>query len=369
VKIYSVGGSVRDELLGLPVTDRDYVVVGATPEEMTALGYRPVGRDFPVFLHPQTQEEYALARTERKTARGYHGFEFHAAPEVTLEQDLARRDLTINAIARGDDGTLIDPFNGAADIRARVFRHVGPAFVEDPVRILRVARFAARFDFSIAPETLVLMREMVVRGEVDALVAERVWQELARGLMERHPSRMLDALVACGALAVVLRELAAALAGPALAARQAVLDAAAAAGGDLAQRFALLTMHAGDAALAAFCGRLRVPQECADLALMAARQRDNARHAAALDASALLALLQAVDALRRPARFAQWLAVVGWDDPAAGGACARLRAALAAAAAVDAGAVAKGQADPAGIRDAVAAARTAAIAAALRGPA
>ena len=176
MEIYIVGGAVRDELLGLPVVDRDYVVVGATPEAMTALGYKAVGRDFPVFLHPHTHEEYALARTERKTARGYHGFEFHAAPDVTLEQDLARRDLTINAMARDQAGRLIDPFNGAADLKARLFRHVGPAFVEDPVRILRVARFAARFEFAIAPETLALMCEMVVRGEVNALVAERVWQ-------------------------------------------------------------------------------------------------------------------------------------------------------------------------------------------------
>ena len=193
MKVYAVGGAVRDELLGLPVADRDYVVVGATPGQMTKLGYKPVGKDFPVFLHPKTHEEYALARTERKTARGYHGFEFHAAPEVTLEQDLARRDLTINAIAKDEGGRIIDPFGGVTDLKARVLRHVGPAFAEDPVRILRVARFAARFDFAIAPETLQLMRTMVANGEADALVAERVWQELARGLMERHPSRMLRA--------------------------------------------------------------------------------------------------------------------------------------------------------------------------------
>jgi len=365
MKIYAVGGAVRDELLGLPVKDRDYVVVGATPEAMTKLGYKPVGRDFPVFLHPQTHEEYALARTERKTARGYHGFEFHAAPDVTLEQDLARRDLTINAIARAEDGTLIDPFNGAADIRARVFRHVGPAFVEDPVRILRVARFAARFGFSIAPETLVLMREMVVRGEVDALVAERVWQELSRGLMEKQPSRMLDTLDMCGALPIVLRELAGILSGSGLAARKQVLDAAVAANADLAQRFALLSMHAAEAAINALCERLRVPQECADLALLAARQGGNALHAGALDATALLALLQAVDALRRPERFAQWLAVIELDAPAAQTGAARLRTALQAAQSVDAGAVAKQHKGSVEIRDAVAAARVAAIAAAL----
>jgi tRNA nucleotidyltransferase (CCA-adding enzyme) len=363
MKIYTVGGAVRDELLGLPVKDRDYVVVGATPDEMVALGYKPVGRDFPVFLHPQTHEEYALARTERKTAPGYHGFTFHAAPDVTLAQDLARRDLTINAIARGEDGKLIDPFNGEADIRARVFRHVGPAFVEDPVRILRVARFAARFGFAIAPETLTLMREMVVRGEVDALVAERVWQELARGLMEKQPSHMLDALDLCGALPVVLRELARELAGQRLVARKAALDAAAQTGADLPQRFALLTMHAEDSALAALCERLRVPQECADLAQMALRQHANAARANAIDAAGLLALLQAVDALRRPERCAQWLAVVELDAPAAQKSAARLRAALQAAQAVDAGAVARQQKDAAAIRDAVAAARIAAIAA------
>src|SRR5690348_12374610 len=196
-RVYLVGGAVRDELLGRAHFDRDYVVVGAAPEDMLAEGYRAVGKDFPVFLHPDTHEEYALARTERKTARGYHGFEFHAAPDVTLEQDLARRDLTINALARDEDGTVIDPFGGVADLQNKILRHVGPAFVEDPVRILRTARFAARFDFSLAPETLALMREMIANGEVDALVAERVWQELERGLMEKHPSRMLLLLREC----------------------------------------------------------------------------------------------------------------------------------------------------------------------------
>jgi tRNA nucleotidyltransferase (CCA-adding enzyme) len=207
VKIYEVGGAVRDELLGLPVKDRDYVVVGATPEEMIQLGYRPVGKDFPVFLHPETHEEHALARTERKTARGYHGFEFYSAPDVTLEQDLARRDLTINAIARDEDGSLVDPFDGAEDLSAGILRHVGPAFVEDPVRILRAARFAARFGFDIAPETFELMRAMVENGEVDALVPERVWQELARGLMEKRPSRMFEVLQEVGALEKVTPEI------------------------------------------------------------------------------------------------------------------------------------------------------------------
>ena len=205
--IYVVGGAVRDRLLGRPVQDHDYVVVGATPEQMVARGFRPVGKDFPVFLHPQTQEEYALARTERKTAPGYHGFVFHTAPDVTLEQDLVRRDLTINAIAEAADGTLTDPFGGVADLEKRVFRHVSGAFGEDPVRILRLARFAARFaDFTVAPETMDLMKSMVAAGEVDALVPERVWQELARGLMEARPSRMFEVLRRCGALVRLLPE-------------------------------------------------------------------------------------------------------------------------------------------------------------------
>jgi tRNA nucleotidyltransferase (CCA-adding enzyme) len=218
MQIYRVGGSVRDELLGLPVKDRDWVVVGATPEQMSTLGYLPVGKDFPVFLHPQTREEYALARTERKTARGYKGFAIHTSPEVTLEEDLARRDLTINSIAvmtilrwepakMRQENDLIDPYGGQRDLQARVLRHVTDAFREDPVRILRVARFAARFsDFRVAPETLQLMREMVQHGEADHLVAERVWQELARGLMEATPSRLFDVLIECGALKVLLPE-------------------------------------------------------------------------------------------------------------------------------------------------------------------
>ena len=206
MKIYAVGGAVRDRLLGREVADQDYVVVGATPEQMEAQGFRPVGKDFPVFLHPQTHEEYALARTERKTARGYKGFDVYTSPEVTLEQDLARRDLTINAIARDGAGNLIDPHHGEADLRAGILRHVSPAFVEDPVRILRVARFAARFGFVIAPETLQLMNEMVRNGEVDHLVPERAWQELSRGLIEAKPSRMFVALRECGALARILPE-------------------------------------------------------------------------------------------------------------------------------------------------------------------
>ena len=220
MQIYMVGGAVRDRLLGLPVQDHDWVVVGATPEQMVAQGYLPVGKDFPVFLHPDSREEYALARNERKSGRGYRGFTVFTSPDVTLEEDLARRDLTINSIAACADWTgagglfdskngLIDPYGGQRDLQARVLRHVTAAFAEDPVRILRVARFAARFhDFSIAPETMALMRRMVQTGETDHLVPERVWQELARGLMEEKPSRMFEVLRACGALQVLLPEVA-----------------------------------------------------------------------------------------------------------------------------------------------------------------
>jgi tRNA nucleotidyltransferase (CCA-adding enzyme) len=253
VEIYAVGGAVRDELLGLAVQDHDYVVVGATPEQMEALGYKPVGRDFPVFLHPQTHAEYALARTERKTARGYKGFTVYAAPDVTLEEDLQRRDLTINAMARDAAGRLVDPFGGERDLRAGVLRHVSEAFVEDPVRLLRVARFAARFGFTVAPETLALMREMVAAGEVDALVAERVWQELARGLMEPRPLAMLDVLEATGAIARVLPEWAAV---DRSVARRA-LEAAAAQGAGLATRYALLFAGADAATVERASDRLR----------------------------------------------------------------------------------------------------------------
>ena len=207
VRVYRVGGSVRDELLQRPPGDRDYVVVGATPEIMLASGYRPVGRDFPVFLHPDTQEEYALARTERKHGRGYRGFEFFATPDVTLEEDLRRRDLTINAMARTPDGTLIDPYGGQSDLAAGILRHVSPAFAEDPLRVLRVARFAARFGFRIADSTLALMRDIAASGELATLAPERVWQEVARGLGEAHPSRLLQALRACGALGALLPEI------------------------------------------------------------------------------------------------------------------------------------------------------------------
>ena len=307
MQIFTVGGAVRDELLGLPVQDRDYVVVGATPEEMLARGFKPVGKDFPVFLHPKTHEEHALARTERKTGQGYQGFSFHAAPEVGLEEDLARRDLTINAIARADDGSLTDPFHGVADIEARVLRHVGPAFIEDPVRILRVARFAARFtDFSVAPETVELMRKMVVRGEADHLVAERVWQELAKGLMEAKPSRMIYMLRECGALARLLPELDRLFGVPQRADFHPeidtgvhvmmALDHSAQQGYGLPVRFAVLLhdlgkgltpatelpRHVGHEARSVMlveelCARLRTPADCRDLALLVARHHGDIR--------------------------------------------------------------------------------------------
>ncbi len=298
MNIYAVGGAIRDELLGVPVQDRDYVVVGATPEQMVAQGFKPVGKDFPVFLHPVTHEEYALARTERKTAAGYHGFQFFFAPDVTLEEDLARRDLTINAMAqevRPDGeltGPVIDPFNGEADLNARVFRHVSDAFLEDPVRILRVARFAARFtDFTVAPETMALMQKMVAAGEVDALVPERVWQEVSRGLMEKKPSRMFDLLRECGALVRILPEIDALYGVPQRADYHPevdtgvhvmmVVDYAATRGYALTVRFAALTHDLGKATTPAdvlprhighegrsvdllkpLCDRLRVPNEC-----------------------------------------------------------------------------------------------------------
>ena len=362
MKTYCVGGAVRDELLGRPVKDRDYVVIGATPEEMIRQGYKPVGKDFPVFLHPRTQEEYALARTERKTARGYHGFEFRTAPDVTLEQDLARRDLTINAIARDEDGQLIDPFNGAADLKAGVLRHVSAAFAEDPVRILRVARFAARYGFRIAPETMTLMREMAANGEVDALVAERVWQEVARGLMEAKPSRMFEVLRECGALASVMPEVDA-LWQDADAAREAmrVLDAAAGAGATLPARFAALARALDPLPVEALAGRLKVPADCRDLALLAARHANTMLDAAELDPQSVLELFNAVDAWRRPERFAELATAAFAGEPDAGPAQARLKRARAAAAAVNAGEIAKASQTPTAIRGNVDAARLEAI--------
>ncbi len=397
MRIYTVGGAVRDELLGLPVQDRDYVVVGATPQDMVAQGYRPVGRDFPVFLHPRSHEEYALARTERKAGKGYKGFQVHAAPDVTLEEDLARRDLTINAMARDEDGTLIDPYNGEADLRAGVLRHVSSAFVEDPVRILRVARFAARFGFRIAEETLALMGEMVVNGEVDALVPERVWQELSRGLMEAKPSRMFDALRACGALAKILPEVDRLFGVPQPplhhpevdtgAHVMMVVDRAAEKEAPLAVRFAALGHDLGKGAtpaeewprhhgheargvelLGPLCQRLRVPVECRDLALLAARYHGDIHRAFELRAATVLKILAEADAFRRPERFLDLLAVCECDFQGREGYRERpypqadfFRAALAAALGVDAGAVARACRDPAAIGERVYEARLAAL--------
>ena len=368
MKIYCVGGAVRDELLGLPVKDRDYVVVGATPEEMVKQGYKPVGRDFPVFLHPQSHEEYALARTERKTARGYHGFEFRAAPDVTLEQDLARRDLTINAIARDADGRLIDPHRGADDLKAGVLRHVSEAFAEDPVRVLRVARFAARYGFRIAPETMKLMRKMARNGEVDALVPERVWQEVARGLMEARPSGLFDVLRECGALARVMPEVDA-LWDDADTARAAMaaLDAAAAAGATLPARCAALARALDPLAVESLASRLKVPADCRDLALLAARHANTVLDAVELDAGSVLELLNTVDAWRRPERFAELMTASMAGEPDAGAARARLERALKAAAAVNAGEIAKAAKEPSAIRGGVDAARLEAIRRAIAG--
>lgn len=337
MKFYVVGGAVRDALLGLPASDRDWVVVGATPEALVARGYRPVGRDFPVFLHPDTGEEVALARTERKSGRGYHGFSFHAAPEVTLEQDLARRDLTINAMARDEDGRLVDPYGGQRDLRERVLRHVSPAFAEDPVRLLRVARFAARWpDFSIAPETMAMMRSMVEDGEVDHLVAERVWQEMARGLMEKHPARLIEVMRETGALSRLLPEVDRLFGVPQRAEHHPevdtgvhlllVLQASARLAAPLPVRWACLCHDLGKgttppeewprhhgheargAALAHAIGeRLRVPAECRELADVTAREHGNVHRSLELSADALLRLLERCDALRRPARFEQML--------------------------------------------------------------
>jgi len=362
MKIYCVGGAVRDELLGVPVKDRDFVVVGATPEEMLRQGFKPVGKDFPVFLHPRTHEEYALARTERKTARGYHGFEFYTAPDVTIEQDLARRDLTINAIAKDAEGRLIDPFEGASDLEAGVLRHVSPAFGEDPVRILRVARFAARFGFRIAPETMALMKAMARNGEADALVAERVWQELARGLMEAKPSRMLEVLRECGALARVAPELDA-LWEDSDAAREALraLDASAATGHSLEARLATLARMLDPFAVESLAARLKTPADCRDLALLAARYSNSVADAGELGVEELVELFEATDAWRRPGRFRSLVDAALAGEQNAGHVRSRLERALAAGAAVDAGAIAKTSTTPAEIGQRVAQARLTAI--------
>jgi tRNA nucleotidyltransferase (CCA-adding enzyme) len=356
MKIFLVGGALRDRLLQRPVSDHDWLVVGATPEEMVARGYLPVGRDFPVFLHPETREEYALARTERKSAPGYRGFTVHSAPDVTLEQDLARRDLTVNAIALpaelvSADGrfdptpaTLADPFHGQRDLRDKVLRHVTDAFREDPVRILRVARFAARFDdFSVAPETMALMREMVAAGEVDALVAERVWQDLSRGLMETRPSRMFEVLRECGALAVLLPEL-----DGGTQTTMAVIDASARLQASLAVRFACLMRNESVKQLQQVCDRWRVPVDIRELAEVVAREHGHIDGSDALDATGLVRLLERCDAFRKPARFAEALLACECDSrgrPGSGDAPypqrERLLAVLATAAAVATDVVAK----------------------------
>ena len=397
MKIYRVGGSVRDELLGLPVKDHDYVVVGSDAEEMVRLGFRPVGKDFPVFLHPETNDEYALARTERKTARGYKGFSIYAAPDVTLAQDLARRDLTINAIARDDHGDLIDPHGGVHDLKAGVLRHVGPAFVEDPVRILRVARFAARFTFEIAPETLELMRAMVSEGEIDHLVPERAWQELSGGLMERRPSLMIEALRACGALGRILPELDALFGVPQPPQHHPevdtglhmllVIDYAATRGFALAVRFAALTHDLGKGAtpreewpshighevrgvqlIDHVCERLRVPHDCRELALLTARYHGEIHRAQELKPSTIVKLLEKTDAFRRPDRFELLLDAYACDFHGRLGFETRpyepavlVRKVLAAARAVDAGVIAREQAEPAKIAAAVHEARVHAV--------
>ena len=385
MQVYLVGGAVRDALLGLPVRDRDWVVVGATPQEMITAGYLPVGKDFPVFLHPETREEHALARTERKTARGYHGFAFYAEPDVTLEQDLARRDLTINAIAQDAQGRRIDPFHGERDLRARVLRHVTLAFREDPVRILRVARFAARFhDFEVAPETVRLMQDMVAAGEADALVAERVWQELARGLMERHPSRMFAVLRGCGALARLLPEVDALWHGDGARGRALlqVLDRTAEVDAPLPVRFACLACDLGggdggdDTALLLrrLCERLRVPTECRELAEVVGRERAEIRDSAQIDAEGVVHLLERCDAFRKPQRFLLVLLACECDAVARGDASAashatrdRLARALATAQQVETAPIAEaarraGISGP-GVGERIQAARIAAVAA------
>ena len=372
METYLVGGAVRDLLLGLPVADRDWVVVGATPQALLDAGYLPVGRDFPVFLHPETREEHALARTERKTAPGYHGFSFHAAPDVTLEQDLSRRDLTVNAMARDDAGKVIDPFGGQRDLAAKTLRHVSSAFAEDPVRILRLARFAARFaDFAVAAETLALARAMVDNGDVDALVPERVWQELERGLMEATPSRMFEVLRQCGALARLLPEVNRLWGVPQRADYHPevdtgvhlmmVLDMSARLGAALPVRFACLGHDLGKGTTPAdvlprhigheersvrlvrqVAARLRVPADCRELAEVVAREHGNVHRSGDLGAAALVRLLERCDAFRKPARFDEVLLACECDARGRLGLAdtaypqrARLRAAQAAAQAVD----------------------------------
>ena len=398
MNVYCVGGAVRDELLGLPVKDRDYVVVGSTVQAMLDAGYKPVGKDFPVFLHPKTHEEYALARTERKTAAGYKGFIVHASSEVTLEQDLARRDLTINAIAKASDGALIDPFNGVADSQAKVLRHVSDAFSEDPVRILRAARFAARFtDFTVAPETMHLMCQMVNNGEVDALVPERVWQELSKGLMEAEPSRMFEVLRACGALQKILPELDKLWGVPQPPQHHPeidtgvhvmmVIDYAAKQGFSLPVRFAALVHDLGKGTtpaailprhigheirsvdlLKAVAKRLRVPNDCKELAVIVAKFHGKLHAVPQMKPRTLLEFLIELDAIRQPQRFEDFLKACECDSRGRAGleSCALaeaelLKNVLRAALTVEAGAIAKTQSEPEKIKNAVFEARLDAV--------
>jgi tRNA nucleotidyltransferase (CCA-adding enzyme) len=401
MRIYLVGGAVRDRRLGRTVADRDYVVVGATPEELLRAGYKPVGKDFPVFLHPQTGEEYALARTERKSGRGYHGFVFATDPSVTLEQDLARRDLTINAMAEDADGALVDPYGGAHDLEARVLRHVSPAFVEDPVRVLRVARFAARYaplGFRVADETLALMRRMVDDGEVDHLVSERVWSETRKALTEPRPSAFVRTLRACGALRVLFPEVDALYGVPqrvefhpevdAGVHVELVLDMAARlAPGDDLVGFCALTHDFGKALtpgdelprhlmheqrgiepVRAICARLKVPAEHAALAELVCRFHLDIHRALELRPATLLDRLERIDAFRRPERLEKLLLAceadkrgrLGGEDSAYPQAD-HVRAAYRAAAAITARDVADGLQGPA-IGEAIRAARVHAIA-------
>ena len=373
MRVYLVGGAVRDRLLGLPVRERDWVVVGALPQELERAGYQSVGREFPVFLHPQTHEEYALARLERKVAPGYRGFTTQFSPEVTLAEDLKRRDLTINAMAESESGAITDPYGGQADLAARLLRHVSPAFVEDPVRVLRVARFAARFaplGFRVAPETLELMRSMTAAGEVSALVPERVWQETERALAETRPQVFFETLRACGALRVIFPEIDALYGVPQPPRWHPEIDTgvhvmlavgvAAARGASDAVRFATLTHDLGKACtprerwpshhgheqagvplIEGLCTRLKVPNGHRELAILAARHHTLVHRALELKPATLLTLLEDCDAVRRPERFAELLTACEADARGRTGRehepypqAAYLREALAAAAAV-----------------------------------
>ena len=398
MQVFCVGGAVRDELLGLIVKDRDFVVVGSTPDQMEHLNFKPVGKDFPVFLHPKTHEEYALARTERKTGKGYKGFQIHADPSVTLEQDLARRDLTINAIAKDENGHLIDPYGGLDDLKLKIFRHVSPAFSEDPVRILRTARFAARFtEFSIAPETLELMRDMVKNGEVDALVPERVWQEIAKGLMERKPSRMFEVLRECGALQKIMPELDILWGVPQPEIYHPeidtglhimmVIDYAAKQEFSLPIRFAALTHDLGKGTtpkdilprhtghevrgvdlLKEVSRRLRVPNDCKELAQIVAKFHGKVHQVSKMQPETVLQFLMDTDAIRQPQRFQEFLLACECDSRGRisfeESECLEsqlLMRLLKAVLAVDAGAVAKTHTEPEAIKQAVFDARLEAI--------